>query len=362
MKSTLAYLTFTSALALVMASAGCTIVTPDSPDGGNKTKTKIVILPPPHPDALPPPPPLQANVLYVVNLARSSANLAGSYAGIMIGIDTYFQSKGLVVANMGVISTYADQFGPRLLLGQQAGAPTTPPSALAALLLAAGTDGGVSSYQDLLPLIAPTLGNIDDADLALALQLLASSGDFDGDAQTSEAANVIGFGQGLNAIALPPELGGIDRSAFFDTPHDLFIVVYLQPLPRRCALSSAACAVNGRSPTDIFLDTNADGTASWLSFASGGIAPSRVVQAAIATPELESQADFEAACKQVQGVPLNDLDVMGPSPNAYFGPLMAALDAANPGTGQSADFCTLIGGKPQDAITALATGIAAVAH
>ncbi len=57
----------------------------------------------------------------------------------------------------------------------------------------------------MLAAIAPTLGNIDDADLQPALQLLAGSGNFDGDGQTCEAQNLIAFGQGLYAAALPPE-------------------------------------------------------------------------------------------------------------------------------------------------------------
>ena len=360
MKSFLAYRYL--GFALLAATAGCTIVTPDSPDG-SMPKTVFVPIKQPEkkPDALPPPQPLEANVLYVANLARSSANLSQQYASIILGLGAYFQSVQLKVANMGLIATYGDQFGPRLLLGQRADAASAPSSLALLGLLAAGADAGLTNYQSLLPLIGPTLGNIDPGDLQAALQLLASSGNFDGDGQTSEAANLIGFGQGLNGYALPPELGGIDRSAFFDTPRDLFIVIYLQPLPRRCALSSADCTVDGRSPTDIFLDTNADGTASWLSFASGGIPPSRVVQASIATPEGEDENSFVAACKSVNGFPLNDLDVIGPSPNAYFGPLMQALNAANPGTGQSADLCTLMGSMPDAAIKALGNGIAAVA-
>jgi hypothetical protein len=304
---------------------------------------------------------LTASVLFVANLARSSVNLSGQYASIMTGLLGYLTSRGLSVANMGLIPTYGDQYGPRLLLGRSSAAGT-PPSSLALLgLLAAEADAGVKDYQSLLPLIAPTLGNIDDADLQPALQLLAGSGNFDGDGQYCEAKNLIAFGQGLNSAALPPELGGIDRSAFFDSPRDLFIVVYLQPLARRCALPSDACNVNGRSPTDIFLDTDGYGGVSWLSFTNGSISPSQVVQVAIATAEGQSQADFETKCKAVTGFPLNVLDDIGPSPNAYFTPLMAALNAAHPGTGQSGDFCQLIGSMPAAAIQKLGGSVAALA-
>jgi hypothetical protein len=347
--------------ALAALASGCTIVAPDGPDAAVK-KVYVPVPFPVRPDALPPPKPLEASVLFVANLQRSSANLADQYASIIIGLATYWQSVGLQVDEMGLISTYADQYGPRLLLGRSASAgPTAPPLALLALLAAAG-DGGANDYQSLLPLIAPTLGNIDDGDLSPALRLLAASGQFDGDGQTSEAQNVIEFGRGLNAAALPPELGGIDRSAFFAVPRDLFIVVYLQPLPRRCALGSADCLVDGRSPADIFLDTNPDGGASWLTFSSGSIRPEQVVQVAIATSEGKSESDFTTACSALPGFPRNLLDVMAPSPNLFFTPLDGALNAAHPGTGQSADFCAMIDKDGADNIAAVARGVAALAN
>ncbi|HVZ87393.1 MAG TPA: hypothetical protein VHG72_10520 [Polyangia bacterium] len=348
------------AFAALAALTGCTIVAPGSPDGGTKTKIKTIIIPV-RPDALPQPKALQASVLYVANLQHASVNLAGQYAAIMSSLNAYWQTVGLSVANMGLISTYADQFGPRLLLGRSASAGQ-PPSSLALLgLLAAEADAGVTNYQTLLPLIAGTLGNIDDADLQPALQLLMSSGNFDGDGQTSEAANLINFGAGLNAAALPPSLGGIDRNVFFAAPNDLFIVVYLQPLPRRCALPSDACNVNGQSPADIFLATDGNGNATWLSFQSGGISPAQVVQLSIATSEGESQSDFQARCAKVPGFPLNLFDVIGPSPNLYFTPLMSALNATNPGTGQSGDLCNVLGSMPDAAIQAMGQKVAALA-
>jgi hypothetical protein len=351
-------------LASFSAAAGCTIITPPSPDGGTMTKIKIVPVPfPPRPDALPPPPPLEASILFVANLQRSSANLSLQYATIMTGFMNYLTSKGLSIANMGLIPTYGDQFGPRLLLGRSAANASSAPSSLALLgLLAAEADAGVTDYQTLLKLVGPMLGNIDDSDLQPVLQLLASSGNFDGDGQTCEAQNLIAFGQGLNSATLPPELGGIDRSAFFDSPRDLFIVVYLQPLARRCALPSDACNVNGRSPPDIFLDTDGTGGVTWLSFSSGtSISPSQVVQVAITTAEGQNETDFESKCKAVTGFPLSLFDVIGPSANLYFTPLMAALNAAHPGTGQSGDFCQLIGSMPTAAIQNLGSSVAALA-
>ncbi|HXJ23940.1 MAG TPA: hypothetical protein VMT03_27350 [Polyangia bacterium] len=352
--------TFTVLSAVVLSLlTGCTIVAPGGPDAG-KPIIKIVPVPRPRPDALPPPKPLEASVLYVVNLQRSSANLANQYAGIITGLASYWEGSGLSIVNMGLIATYADQFGPRLLLGRNTAAGA-PASSLALLALLAGADAGAANYQSLLPLIAPTLANIDDGDIGPALQLFAASGNFDGNGEVSEAKNVIEFGRGLSSASLPAALGGIDRSAFFDVPHDLFIVVYLQPLPRRCALGTDACSVDGRSPADIFAEADSNGNAAWLSFASGGMPVGQVVQLSVATSEGESESAFQTRCKAVPGFPTAVLDVIGPSSNAYFTPLMQALNSAHSGTGHSGDFCTLIGSKPQDAITALGSGVAALA-
>ena len=360
MKARSLALVLSTLASMAALSAGCTIVTPPGKDGGTPKPKPFPVPIPIRPDALPQPAPLEADVLFVANLQRSSTNLAGQYAALM----TQFLGDlpgSLQVVNMGLIATYGDQFGPRLLLGRSA-ASQQPPSTLALLgLIAQYADAGVSNYNSLLPFIGGTLGNIDDADLQPALQLLAASGNFDGDGVTSEAQNLIGFGQGLNSFALPPELGGIDRSAFFDLPRDLFIVVYLQPLPRRCQLGNSDCNVNGQSPSDIFLQTDGYGGASWLKFSYGSISPAKVVQVAIATSEGESESAFETRCSAVPGFPQNEFDVIGPSSNAYFTPLMAALNAANPGTGQSGDFCTLIGTKADSTMRALATSVAALA-
>jgi hypothetical protein len=351
------------AACLVLSGTACTIVAPDGPDAMvKKIPVPIPIPVPGRPDALPQPRSLEASVLYVANLQKSSANLATQYANIITGLAAYWQSVGLTIDNMGLISTYADQFGPRLLLGRStaAGPPVSSLALLAAL--AASADGGVTDYNSLLPKIAPLLGNIDDNDLPSAIQLLASSGNFEGNGQVSEGQNLIDFGRGLNVAALPPSQGGIDRSAFFAVPHDLFIVVYLQPLPRRCALGSSDCNVDGRSPADIFVDTNPDGGAAWLGFSNGSIPPSRVVHVAIATREQEIESSFTSRCAGLPGFPQNVLDVIGPSPNVYFNPLSSALNAANPGTGHVADFCEMIDGKMAQNIITLGGSVAALAN
>ena len=295
--------------AAVFASA-CTVVAPGNPDAGMTTIIPIPL----RPDALPPPKPLTASVLIVANLERSSANLADRYAKVITGLGAYLQTVGLQLDNMGLIATYGDHYGPRLLLGQRAG--TNPPPELALLIQAAlGSGTIIDDYDHLLPVIGGALGNVADEDLPIALKLLASSGNFDGDGETSEAKNLIEFGRGLANEPLSPIQGGIERSALFDRPRDLFLVVYLQPLPRRCALGSADCMVDGRSPTDIFLETDASGNAAWLNFGGTGIRPGQLLHVAIATSEGEDLGSFRTRCGKVPGFPMALFDVMAPSPN-----------------------------------------------
>jgi len=344
-----------AAAAAAFSGIACTVVVPGGKDAGVKP---IPI--PIRPDALPTPKPLEASVLYVVNLQRSSANLAQQYANIMIGFAGYLQGLGLSLEHMGVIPTYADQFGPRLLLGRTMANTGTPSITLLAAL-ASAADAGVTDYTSLIPFIAGALGNISDVDLPVALKLLAASGRFDGTGEPSEPKNLVAFGRGLDVEALPPELGGISRSALFDRPRDLFLVVYLQPLDRHCAYDSADCRVDGRAPGDVLTETKSDGGLAWLGFSEGSIRPEQVVHVAIATKEGESVDAFRKRCGDIAGFPRNLFDVMAPASHAYFGPLVAALNAAHRGTGHSGDFCELIGTSPEAAIKKLGNGVAAVA-
>jgi hypothetical protein len=342
-------------LSAVAFASACTVVAPGNPDAGMTTIIPIPL----RPDALPPPKPLTASVLVVANLDRSSANLSDHYAHVMVGLSAYLQMVGLQLENMGLIATYGDEYGPRLLLGRRAG--SNPPSQLTPLIAAAVQSGTViEDYDHLLPFIGNVLGDISDDDLPVALKLLASSGRFDGDGETSEAKNLIGFGAGLGGEALPPALGGIERSSLFDKPRDLFLVIYLQALPRHCDLSTPACLVDGRTPTDIFLETDGSGNAAWLKFQGSGIRPGQLLHVAIATREGEDLKSFRKRCGDVPGFPLTLFDVMAPSQNSYFGPLTAALNNAHNGTGSIGDFCELIGTKPEAALMKLGNSVAGV--
>ncbi len=317
--------------AAVLSACACTIVNPEGPGDAGGQPTPV-----PRPNPPPPPPPLHAHVLFVANLHRSSANLADHYVTLIRAIPAGLDELGLKVDRWAVAPTYAGPDGPRLLMGGKA-APA----------LGVGGDGHGDSGGD---------------DLGPRLRDLAVSGRYDDVGEVAEARNVIRIGQGLGTGALPPQEGGIERDAFFDQPRSLFMVVYLQPLRRRCALADQACRVDGQSPAQVFTARNTDGTLSWLRFAGGAIRPEQVVHIAIGTSEDESPEAFRERCRKVPGFPQNLFDVIEPSPASYFGPLMSAVNGAARGTGQQADFCELIGSDPKKALDRLSTQIAALAR
>jgi hypothetical protein len=213
----------------------------------------------------------------------------------------------------------------------------------------------------LLPRRTPTGGPGPVADLESVLQQLAASGLFDGGPGIGEGRNVVSLGAAISNARLPPELGGLDGQDFFDRPRSLFLVVYLQPLARPCAITDAACQVNGRSVSDILTEADGDGKARWLQYRTGGMPIENIVHVAIDTKEGESVASFRSRCGNIPMFPKNLFDVMEPSPAAYYGPLVTALGHAHSGTGQSADLCDLFGAEGELDIVRLSAQIASMA-
>jgi len=307
----------------------------------------------------------------VMNLHQSSANLAPYYVTVADALLAGLATRGINVIRWAVVPTYPGADGMKLLFGAQ-----TPPTFQPIPGLDGGTigisngPGGASGSRDAAasypPPIPPTLPSPADttptvppivlppdlpaiptlpngSDIVSELQKLASSGNYDGTNTTSEAAGVVSVGSHLVAAQLPPDLGGLDGAAFFDRPRSLFLVIYLQPLSRKCNLGTSDCMVDGRSPDVIFNEANPDGTATWLHFAKGGMPIDQIVHVAISTTEGETPTAFRARCKAINGFPPDLFDVMEPSSTSYFDPLLKSLNAAHPGTGQGADLCELLG-------------------
>jgi hypothetical protein len=353
-KNSLAGLLAVAALAGTSLAAGCTIVVPTP----KEKPPKIIVV---DTGKKPPPPkPVEAHALFVMNLHQSSANLAQYYVTIADALIAGLATRGINVARWAVIPTYPGADGMKLLFGAQT--PTTPPT-LPPIPGFGGAGGGSASdglggslgippipapaFDTITPTLPPDLPAVptlpNGKDIVTALQELAATGKYDGIGTTNEAEGVVRTGSHLVEARLPPDLGGLDGAAFFDRPRSLFLVIYLQPLARKCGMSSASCTVDGHSPAEIFTETNPDGTAAWLHFATGGIPLGQVVHVAIDTSEGETAEAFRGRCTAINGFPTNLLDVMEPSPELYFDPLTAALNAAHSGTGQTGDLCSMLG-------------------
>ncbi len=311
-----------------------------------------------------------------MNLHQSSANLAPYYVTVADALLAGLAARGLNVVRWAVVPTYPGTDGMKLLLGAQAPVTLQPIPGLDGGMIGISTGvGGATGYgyggstgsrdagtsypplplpapADTMPTVppivvppdlpaVPTLPN--GTDIVTDLQKLAATGNYDGMNTTSEAAGVVTVGSHLVAAQLPPELGGLDGAAFFDRPRSLFVVIYMQPLSRKCSLGTSDCMVDGRSPDQIFTESGADGTATWLHFAKGGMPIGQVVHVALSTKEGETPAAFRARCKAINGFPPDLFDVMEPSSTSYFDPLLDALNSAHNGTGQGADLCELLG-------------------
>jgi hypothetical protein len=350
------------AVSLLLTVMGCTIVvpTPDPP----KPPQIITVNPQDKPKTTVPA--LEAHALFVMNLHQSSANLAQYYVNVADGLIAGLALRNINVVRWAVVPTYPGADGMKLLLGAQTpvtlppipgvdGGPLGIPTGIG------GSSGGIPilPYSDNAPASTPTptiptTGGLpaglppiptlpNGTDIVTALQQLAATGKYDGVGTTSEAAGVVALGQHLVATELPPELGGLDGAAFFDRPRSLFLVIYMQPLSRKCSLGTTECQVDGRSPDAIFTESNPDGTAAWLHFATGGMPIGQIVHVALSTKEGETPDDFRARCKGINGFPPDLFDMMEPSSTSYFDPLLDSLNAAHPGTGQGADLCELFG-------------------
>ncbi len=363
------------AVSLLLAVGGCTIVVP-APDDMTKTKTIVIMKGGGSP---PPQKALEAHALFVMNLHQSSANLAPYYVTVADALLAGLAARGINVVRWAVVPTYPGADGMRLLFGAQTPVTLQPIPGLdgGSIAIPTGAGGATGIYNGMAgstgardagaiynppipapapadttptvpPLVVPpdlpavpTLPN--GTDIVSELQKLAATGNYDGMDTTSEAGGVVAVGNHLVAAELPAELGGLDGAAFFDRPRSLFLVIYLQPLSRKCSLGTSDCLVDGRAPDAIFNESAPDGTATWLHFANGGMPIDQIVHVALSTKEGEAPDTFRARCAAINGFPPDLFDVMEPSSTSYFDPLLKSLNAAHPGTGQGADLCELFG-------------------
>jgi hypothetical protein len=271
-----------------------------------------------------PPTVYHAQALYVVNLARSAANLAGTYADLIGQLNADLGARNISVDEWAVLPLYGGVDGaPRLIYGD--------PSDSAGDLSAALSDATLS-------------GLYDHALLGIS----------------AEQYNLAALAGSLDQATLPPPDVGGQSPTFFGPPLDLFLVVTLQSERRLCADSDAACTLSGLAPLDAFTRATDDGHAAWLKLNGGAYATPHVYQLFIFTGEQQSFTQLQTRCAAEAGFPKTLLDALQPSDVPYYGDLASGLGARGWHADQI-DFCDAISSRGSQMIESAAAQISVAA-
>jgi hypothetical protein len=308
-----------AALALLYVSGACIKVVHDhdcdagTPIGGTTSGTT---------GGVGLPPVFHAQALYVVNLSRSAANLAGTYADLITQLNAYLETRYLIVDQFAVLPLYGGvDNAPRLVYG------------------------------------SPSLTS---GDLYAALSDATLSGLYDTPLGSAEQHNLYTLAGTLDQATLPPPDTGGRSPTFYSPPADLFLVVTLQSAKRLCADGDAACQLAGASPLDAFTSTDNNGAAAWLKLNGGSYPSSRVYQLFVTTGEEESFSQLQARCSTMPGFPKTLLDALQPSDVPYYGELSGGLTMRG-WHAQQIDFCDAIASGGTQKLRDAAQAIAAAA-
>jgi hypothetical protein len=269
-----------------------------------------------------PPRVYHAQALYVVNLSRSAANLAGTHADLIGKLNADLGARNLSVDEWAVLPLY----------------------------------GGVDGEPQLI------YGDPSDSagDLSAALSDATLSGLYDHALTSAEQYNLATIAGSLNQATLPPPDVGGQSPTFFGPPLDLFLVVTIQSERRLCGDGDAACALSGLAPLDAFSRATDDGHAAWLKLNGGAYTTSHVYQLFIFTGEQESFTQLQTRCAAEAGFPKTLLDALQPSDVPYYGDLVSGLSAKGWHADQI-DFCDAISSRGSQLIESAAAKIAAAA-
>jgi len=274
---------------LMLTLSGCTIIRYVDPNENNNGGTT---------------PPREVDMLVLVDLSRSSANLSSEYARILGAL-----MGGLELQNIDVRKT---ALAP---LERRAG-ETVP--------LIYGTGDDESEFRNFAEAIA--FFARDGGDLYLT------------DPASSDGENLALLGMQLDERAIyRPNVADPSGRPYFTEPADGFVVVVLSASPRLCDVGSEGCDLNGMHPGDFFAGNG------WVEFPGGGTLPSnKIFHLYIGTQE--GHSDFEAFydhCKKQPNFPMALIDVLQPSSGRYFGPVAQRLNSKS-GEAMSLDLCEVM--------------------
>lgn len=289
---TLPFMAMLLGLAMLTLLSGCTII-------------RYVDREPEEPDEVDPPPPKVVDMLIMVELDRTTVQLADDYQTILSSLQAGLIKSGVSVRRMAVAPMYRRTGG------------AVP------LIYGEGAEGSeFSSFAEAIGFFA-----LDGGDLYLR------------DQADSEGENLATLGINLDTAAIyNPTRATTDATPYFTVPADGFIVLQLTARERSCAYGDTACQINS-SPAAAYFTEESGGTASWLALGEGkGLSKSKIFFINIATAEGLSEDDFVKNCESRVGFNSTNLDSMEPSARVYYEPFSDAMSSAG-GWAEHMDMC-----------------------
>lgn len=289
------------------AAVGCTVIRYVEPN--NKSNSHTV-------------PPRELDMLVLVDLDRSAANLTPDYSAVLGNLLFALGEQNVAVRKGALAPLYTRANGAvPLLFGLD------------------DEDGEFGSFEEALAFFAYDGGEG---------YLQETVG--------SDSANLATLGKELDSRPIyHPTTSDPSARAYFSSAADGFLVVYLTASQRRCAAGDEACAIDGVDAVQYF--SRGDDNVSWLELPGGsGLPANKVFHAAITTAEGIGYDDFYKKCSRLPNFPTAKLDVMEPSSERYFGPFIEGV-RGNGGNGEHVDLCEAISSRGESAIATLATKI-----
>jgi hypothetical protein len=276
---------------LLVAASGCTI---------------IKYVDPPDEDPPDPPPPKVVDMVVLVDLSRSAANLNESYHQVLGQLFAALGEKNISVRRAAMAPLYRRIGGAvPLLYGDK-----DPNSQFS------GFGEAIAYYT------------FDDGAMFLQEEV-----DADGE-------NLATLGLDLDERTIyRPESAEEDGSPYFGEAADGFLVVTLSASERRCAADAEDCRLDMRAPGSYFTATRSGGDAEWLLLPGPtGLPPSKIIHIPVVTAEGVDFTTFEKQCTGQAGFPAAKLDVMEPSDKTYFGPVVDGIRDGG-GRAHKVDLC-----------------------
>lgn len=174
-----------------------------------------------------------------------------------------------------------------------------------------------------------------------------------------DGANVTALGARLGVTEIYHPTSSADTGRYyFDEPRDGTIIVWLNPLKRRCGLGD--CEVDGQSLANILTDIDENGAATWITL-GGDVHPlaQKVIHFFVGTAEDVSEERFFETCGNQPAFPANILDFIEPSIEPLYTDLIDHLNGAQV-PALSLDFCEALSAVELSPLLRPATRIRAV--